>query len=450
MSRTLASGSSPARSLRQRVHRLTVRLFLPVFAVALTLAASVVGTGGTTIPHATAATSITNWVYAWGDNEYGKVGTGSTSPATVWTPTRVSGQPLDAKAVVGNLDYSLALMSDGTVWTWGGNLSGYMGVGTSCNYSTQANCSFTTPVQVPGLTAITALAGGGDHSMALDSSGYVWSWGDNYFGAVGDGTTSTRLSPVRLNLPQMTAIAAGDGFSMALDVNGYVWTWGYNDYGQLGNGSIGGSSPTPRAVKSVAHVIRIAAGREFALAEMSNGVVLGWGNNNYGQLALATATTCNSTPYVKPCAYAVPVQTSLATTNITQLAAGGSFAMALLSNGRVISWGSNTFGELGDGTTVSRWQPKYVQGPINVRAIAAGVIGFGLAVGTDATGYDGIWTWGYDTEGELGMGSGYIGGATPGEISLRNYAIHGAGGVTVGSGYDHALAIILVPLIILG
>lgn len=178
--------------------------------------------------------------------------------------------------------HSLALKSDGTVWAWGYNVCGQLGDGTTT--------SKTTPVQVFGLTGITAIAGGGYHSLALKSDGTVWAWGDNGYGQLGDGTITQRIAPVQVyGLTGITTIAAGNCHSLALKSNGTVWAWGWNGYGQLGDGTTT-DKITPVQVSCLTGITTIAAGGISSLALKSDGTVWAWGDNYFGQLGDGTRT----------------------------------------------------------------------------------------------------------------------------------------------------------------
>ena len=169
-------------------------------------------------------------VWAWGYNEYGQLGNGSAT--TRYTAAQVSGLS-GITAIAGGGNHSLALKNDGTVWAWGYNEYGQLGDGsTTTRY---------TAVQVSGLSGITAIVGEGTHSLALKSDGTVWACGLNDVGQLGDGTReTTRITAVRVSgVSDVTAIAGGYNHSLALRDNGTVWAWGYNEYGQLGNGKKG-------------------------------------------------------------------------------------------------------------------------------------------------------------------------------------------------------------------
>ena len=176
--------------------------------------------------------------------------------------------------------HSLALKSDGTVWAWGYNYYGQLGDGSTT--------SSTTPVQVSGLSGVIALAGGYSHSLALKSDGTVWAWGSNYSGQLGDGSTTSSTTPVQVsNLDGVVALAAGSYHSLALKSYDTVWAWGYNYYGQLGDGSTDsstGNRSTPVQVSGLRGVIALAGGGYHSLALKSDGTVWAWGRNYHSQL----------------------------------------------------------------------------------------------------------------------------------------------------------------------
>ena len=223
-------------------------------------------------------------VWAWGYNYYGQVGDGTTTNRS--TPVQVAGLS-GVSAVAGGFDHSIALKTDGTVWAWGLNSSGQLGDGTTTNR--------TTPVQVTGLSGVTAIVSGGHHSMALKLDGSVWTWGYNISGQLGDGTSANRSSPVQVTgLSGVTAIAGGDFHSIALKIDGTVWTWGYNYYGQLGDGTTT-NRYTPVQVTGLTGVNAIAGGDLHSIALKLDGTVWTWGFNGSGQLGDGTSTS-RSTP----------------------------------------------------------------------------------------------------------------------------------------------------------
>ena len=191
-----------------------------------------------------------------------------------------------------------------------------------------------------------------------------------------------------------TSVATGDSFTLALKSDGTVWAWGSNSYGQFGNGITLGtiaSNSTPVQVSDFSGVIAIAAGEANSLALKADGTVWAWGSNSYGQfgngITLGTIAS-NSTP----------VQVS-DFSGVIAIAAGEANSLALKADGTVWAWGSNSYGQLGNGTTSDSSTPVQVMGLSGVIAIASG--GYhSLALKSDGT----VWDWGYNIDGELGTG----------------------------------------------
>lgn len=220
-------------------------------------------------------------VWAWGNNETGQLGDGTTTNRSL---------PVRVKSLTGvvALDcgpwHSLALKSDGTVWAWGSNMLGQLGDGTATDRY--------TPVQVSGLTNVVALAGGFNHCLALKADGTVWTWGSNSAGQLGDGTTTNRPLPTRvINLTGIVALAGAGYHSLALKADGTVWSWGSNMDGELGDGGpIGWYHSAPVQVIGMTGVVSLVGGLSHSLALKADGTVWSWGVNNYGQLGDGTTT----------------------------------------------------------------------------------------------------------------------------------------------------------------
>jgi alpha-tubulin suppressor-like RCC1 family protein len=239
-----------------------------------------------------------------------------------------------------------------------------------------------------GFFVITgAVSAGYRHSMALKTDGTVWTWGDNYYGTLGDGTTTTRFTPVQVGIADVQAISAGHAFSLALKRDGTVWAWGANGCGQLGDNTTT-SRTTPVQVLGLTDAIAIAAGGHdiglqysHSLALKSDGSVWAWGCNQMGQLGDGTNTTRRT-----------PVRV-LGIQGISAIAAFGRHSFAVESNGgvggRVWAWGDNQSGQLGDGSVDSRIVPVAVAGVTDVVDIATGWSD-GIALRRDGT----VWHWG--------------------------------------------------------
>lgn len=213
---------------------------------------------------------------------------------------------------------------------------------------------------VPGLTGevLSSLSEGLSHGVGVDPSGRAWTWGYNWYGQLGDGTS--RSNEVARPIPGFTGVAAaaaGRFHTLLLKGDGTVWACGQNGGGQLGNGTYIGQ-PVPVQVQGLSGVAALAAGFNHSLALKQDGTVWAWGENG-GRLGDGT-TTSRSTP----------VQ-MYGLSEVEALAAGDSHSLALKRDGTVWACGSNRYGELGDGTTTDRLTPVQVQGLANMTDIAA-------------------------------------------------------------------------------
>lgn len=221
-------------------------------------------------------------VWSAGNNNWGTLGDGTMVNRA--TPVQVTGLTNVLTVAVGSY-HALAVKLDGTVWTWGTEMSGEFGDGGASN-SVQL-----TPIQVPGLTNVVAVSAGYLSSYALKSDGSVWAWGMNAHGQLGLGSAYSSSSvPMQIvGLAGITAIAAGWYHATALKSDGTVSAWGDNTYGGLGDGTVT-RRYTPVQVSSLSNVVAISNGYQFSMAKTSNGTVKAWGYNGYGQLGDGTTT----------------------------------------------------------------------------------------------------------------------------------------------------------------
>ncbi|MCC6473077.1 MAG: Ig-like domain repeat protein, partial [Burkholderiales bacterium] len=309
---------------------------------------------------------------AWGYNGHGQLGDGTKTQRT--SPVPVPGLA-NVSALAAGPVHSLAV-SAGNVFA--GGYTGYGALGTGDTGER------LVPTQVPGLSGVVAVAAGQYFSLALKDDGTLFAWGYNGYGNLGDGSTTQRNSPVQV-LAGVSAIAAGQYFSLALKSDGTVWAWGYNAYGQLGDGSTSNRSTPAQVIGLAGSVTAIAAGDSFALALNSDTSVQAWGYNVYGQLGDGT-TTQSATP--------VPV---FGLTGVVQVAAGTHHALARRSDGSAWAWGYNSYGQLGLGTTQSSPIPRQVLG-LNSAAQLAGADNASFALRGDGS----VWAWGYNGYGNLG------------------------------------------------
>ncbi|WP_224367814.1 RCC1 domain-containing protein [Hyalangium versicolor] len=221
-------------------------------------------------------------VYGWGANGDGQLGDGTTSPRL--TPTRIV-FPVSIVAISAGWFHSMALGADGRVWTWGRNVNGQIGNGSA------SSVAQLTPYQVSLVLAATAVAAGGTHSLALLSNQSVVAWGQNTYGQLGNGTTATAQStPVAVALSgAVKSISTGGSISLAIDSTGAAWSWGQNTFGQLGDGTQN-QRTSPVRVQGLSDALAVSAGPFHALAVRPGCPFWAWGLNSSGQLGNGTQT----------------------------------------------------------------------------------------------------------------------------------------------------------------
>lgn len=325
------------------------------------------------------AVHVDGYVYAWGGNDEGQLGDGTTTEHHL--PTQVNGLT-DVVAVEAGGNHTLALKSDGTVWAWGDNWVGQLGTG-SADFALHAAAE-----RVNGLEGVMAIAAGNNHSVALKSDGTVWTWGENLRGQLGTGTTNRTYSPVQVvNLTGVAAIATGEHHTLALKHDGTVWAWGLNFYGALGDGTQVEYSVTPVQALNLTNIVAIAAGDVHSLALKADGTMWSWGSNTLEQLGLGDSDY----------EYHVPTQYW---TDVSLVAAAGDATFVVKTDGSSWSWGENAWGELGyETTSPASGIPNQIGHTWS--AVASSHGDHVLALKPDGT----LWSWGYNYNGQLGWGT---------------------------------------------
>lgn len=270
-------------------------------------------------------------VYAWGRNANGQLGLGDQQIRTV--PTRVP-LPRAAVAIAAGRDFSLAALDDGRVYGWGLNGVGQLGLGTR-------SAGSLTPVAVPGVSTARAVAAGNEHALALLEDGTVLAWGGNASGQLGLGDFVVRRSPVATALRGIAEIRAGGDLSVALTMRRIALAWGENGDGQLGRGA-GFTADLSVPTGVAAEVVDAAPADRLLLLIGSDGIVRGAGANEAGSLGDGTTTARN---------------TFIAASGLVDIlgaASGGrSFSLALRADGAVFAWGDNAARQLGNSTLSS-------------------------------------------------------------------------------------------------
>lgn len=320
-------------------------------------------------------------VRAWGPNDYGQLGYSTFDTTSCYCknyPVEVIGLTSVVNVAASSM-HSLALKADGTVWAWGANYKGQLGLGDIISRS--------IPVQLSSFSGITKIACSSESSLALKNDSTVWAWGRNDYYQLGDGTNIDRYSPVKVvDLTGVIDIASGELYSLALKSDGSVWAWGRNNLGNLGNGTYTDSS-FPVQVIGLSGVKNLVAGASSMVLK-NDSTVWAWGHNSWG--TIGNNSIVNSD---------IPIQTFFLS-SITQIAAKGGHCFAVKSDGTLWAWGLNNYYQLGDTAfNSSEYQPKQIAGFNDVKYLATG--GWNsIAVKNDGT----VWSWGKNEEGVLGLG----------------------------------------------
>jgi len=342
---------------------------------------------------------------AWGDNSSGQLGNNSTTNSSVPVAVTQSGV-LAGKTVISvaaGRAHSIALCSDGTLAAWGGNDSGQLG--NSSTMDSRVPVAVTQSGILAGKTMV-AIAAGEDHSLVLCSDGTLAAWGDNSYGQLGNNSTTSSNVPVAVAASDVwgetyVAIAAGSFHNLALGSDGKVVAWGDNYFGQLtGNSVAYRLSPTyvgKTGVLTSTTVISIEAGYAHSLALCADGTLAAWGYNSKGQLG-NNSTATSSLPVAV-------TQTGILTgKSVVSLSAGWDSSLALCADGTLAAWGDNSAGQLGNNTTSDSRVPVAVtqNGVLAGKTVVAVTAreNHNLALCSDGT----LAAWGDNGSGQLGNG----------------------------------------------
>lgn len=322
-------------------------------------------------------------LWTWGGNGNGQLGDPSKSPLSNFpNPAQIAVGTFYSSIAAG-AQHTLALKSDGSLWAWGRNNYYQLGINSNL-YDQQA------PIQVPSSTPYTysAASAGYNHSIALQTDGTLWAWGDNTYGQVGNNSTAT-LQPIPVFIGfGFSAISAGFYHNVALKADGSLWVWGFNGNGQLGDPTLT-QQRTPKQIMVGTTFSAIAAGGNYTIALQTDGSLWAWGDNTYGQIG--NNTTINQT---------TPVMIG---TGYVAIAAAATHTLALRADGSLWAWGSNSYGQLGinDNTVVNKLTPTRVGLGI-YSLIGAGHSSSYASYAAKADGS--VYVWGRNLYGQLGLG----------------------------------------------
>jgi len=321
-------------------------------------------------------------------------------------------------AVSAGTDFTCAIAAGGT-YCWGGDAWGQLGNGP-------AGPSLV-PSLVEGGEGLVAVSAGAYHACALRADGKAWCWGMNGFGQLGDGTTTDRDAPVAVDGGlAFAAVSAGTYHTCGLTSGGVVHCWGWNVAGQLGDGTQADRSAPGPGLGAPGGFVEVSAGGAHTCGRTAGRAIWCWGDNGEGQLGDGTKASS-----VWPTPVSVPMPDTRDLVRFNAVSAGQAHTCALTSTNEALCWGSNAYGQLGDGTTTSRAAPvAVVGGPSAWLQVSAGrAHTCGRTVGA-------VYCWGANGSGQLGDGS-TAGRVTPTRLSTQANFFEA---LSAGNGHTCALA----------
>lgn len=323
-------------------------------------------------------------LWSWGLNDFGQLGLGDTDTRTI--PTLL-GSVTEWDQISLGSTHSLARSSNGTIWAWGSGFSGQLGTGELISYDEP---------QFVGSDWDWAevAAGSSDTSFAIRENGTLWAWGRNTGGQLGDNTYVQKLVPTLIGSSSDNWLSvSGTEHTLFIKGDGTLWACGSNVAGQLGLGDTDSRNiPTPVGEES--DWMYISAGYNHSLGLKMDGTLWTWGSNDWGVLGIGIIGGGNMyTPYA-------------ISTGWKQVAAGHNYSLGIKTNGTLWAWGRNDTGQLGLGDTDTMAIPTQVGNEsdwVYVAATSSGRLDWDMSVAIKEDGS--VWAWGMNDIGQIGNGN---------------------------------------------
>ena len=324
-------------------------------------------------------------LWSWGCNNCGQLGDGTTLSRC--SPGTVAGGGITWCQISGGGAFTLAIKTDGTLWAWGNNTTGSLGDGTTVSRSSPGT------IAGGGTNWCQTIASAGT-IQSIKTDGTLWTWGSNCCGVLGDGTTVSRCSPGTVaGGGSWCLTSGGQSFSVAIKTDGTLWTWGRSyTSGSLGDGTTSSRSSPGTIAGGGTTWCQVSSGAFHISALKCDGTIWTWGRNSGGQLGDGTTLDRCS-----------PTTVAGAGTDWCQVSGSSYSTLAIKCDGTLWTWGCNSVGRLGDGTTTNRSSPGTIAGGgTNWCWICSGFNScHASAIKTDGT----LWTWGLNSRGQLGDGT---------------------------------------------
>ena len=280
-----------------------------------------------------------------------------------------------------------AITTDGTLWTWGGNIDGRLGLGDVAYRTTPQR------VTAPGVTSWKYVSKGARHTLAIDQDDRLWAWGQNYQGQVGNGTREHQHLPVLITggASAWARVDGGNNFTLAVDTDGNLWTWGF----------INSPSDVPQLITTgpgLGNWSQVSAGQDHAMGIDINGNIWAWGHNGSSRLGVGAGTSG---------VFVTAVPLPIAGDNLpafTYVSAGQWHTLALGVDGSIWAWGSNHTGQLGLGLPVAVFEDLHTPTQIEVAGVGSwNAVSAGQAHSIALDDQGRLWGWGSNQQGQLAL-----------------------------------------------